>query len=156
MAGDILDGEPDFPTLIERARSINNWNQTEAGEHLEVTQGTISRWERGSSMPPRSQYGKIAEVLGISRADVGTAVARTDPRGYRTLRSKLQELEAERARVQSELHRLGIDYEELLAEESEAHEAAAEEWARQVGLPNSARQSTPARPKRQRGTSGGS
>jgi len=50
---------------IATFRRIKGWNQTEFGERLGVTQGTVSRWEKGAKPEPEMLVA-IARELGLS------------------------------------------------------------------------------------------
>lgn len=102
--------------------------QKQLGDLVGLRQQAVSRWLADDAVPEARSVRPLAVALDVASDEV------------------LEQIELHEAeRAQRVL--------DVFAEESEA---SAEEWARQVGLPNRARQSTPSRPKRQRGASGGS
>lgn len=56
----------------------NKFTQTEFAEKLGVTQQAVSRWESGGSAPRMSMIARIAEVLGVSAADIVACFAEVD------------------------------------------------------------------------------
>lgn len=52
--------------FISQQRKLKGWTQKELGERLYVTDKTVSKWERGLSMPNVSLLMPLSEVLGIS------------------------------------------------------------------------------------------
>lgn len=52
-------------TKIANFRRVKGWNQTELAERLGVTQGTVSRWEKGAQPEP-DMLVAIARELGIT------------------------------------------------------------------------------------------
>lgn len=53
----------DWVTLVRRAREIRSWTQGQLAEHLDVDQGTVSRWERGKAIPDHAIQGSIVDLL---------------------------------------------------------------------------------------------
>lgn len=51
---------------IAEARRAHGWSQSQLAERVGVTLETISRLERGATMPSITRISKIAEVLGVS------------------------------------------------------------------------------------------
>lgn len=55
---------------IAAARKAKGWSQGRLGDAVHQGQTTISSWERGRTEPGRDDVEKVAEVLGISRAEL--------------------------------------------------------------------------------------
>ena len=53
-------------TNIKVIRMKANLSQTELAEKLAVTQGAISQWETGESLPRAELLPKLAKILGCS------------------------------------------------------------------------------------------
>ena len=51
---------------IKKYRKSKRFSQTELGEKLFVTGQTISKWERGTSLPEIDKICMLAEILGVS------------------------------------------------------------------------------------------
>ncbi|HEU5026190.1 MAG TPA: helix-turn-helix domain-containing protein [Spirillospora sp.] len=56
--------------IIKRVREQKGWGQSELAKHLDVSQQTVSRWERGLSRPTRPVIGRLAEVLELDVAKI--------------------------------------------------------------------------------------
>lgn len=54
--------------LLYRKRM--KWNQSTLASKMGMSQGTISLWEKGTSVPSVEQIGKLARVFGVSFADL--------------------------------------------------------------------------------------
>lgn len=52
--------------------------QREVADALGVSQATVSAWERDQWRPPKSQWRKLCEMLGITRKQIEEALARTE------------------------------------------------------------------------------
>lgn len=59
---------PDLATRIRRLRITQGKNQTEFGERLGVTQGTVSRWEKGATPEPQ-HLSALADMAGMELRD---------------------------------------------------------------------------------------
>lgn len=57
---------------IRDARDRAGLSQAELGEKIGVDAMTVSRWERGESLPRRGLWPKIKEVTGVELGLVGT------------------------------------------------------------------------------------
>ena len=53
----------DIPYLVRRARLVLGWTQSQFAEQFEVDDGTVSRWERGSCVPPPAILAQLREVV---------------------------------------------------------------------------------------------
>lgn len=51
--------------IIRNRRKAIKMSQEELAKALGVTQGNVSQWENGDSMPRINKLEKLAEVLGI-------------------------------------------------------------------------------------------
>lgn len=58
---------------IRDARVRMGLTQEALGERLEVDALTVSRWERGESLPRRGLWPKIKEVMGVEIGMTATA-----------------------------------------------------------------------------------
>ena len=78
MAGmDLLRDDPDLPTLIGRFRVERDWDQERFAQALGINQATVSKWERRISEPSRANRAALAELMGLTVAEIGAVVART-------------------------------------------------------------------------------
>ena len=55
---------------LKAARVNKGYTQREAAVLIEVTEDTISNWERGKSFPNVPQLKKIEEVYGVTYNDL--------------------------------------------------------------------------------------
>lgn len=55
---------------LKAARVNKGYTQREAAAIIEVTEDTISNWERGKSFPNVPQLKKIEEVYGVTYNDL--------------------------------------------------------------------------------------
>ena len=69
-----------FGAFIKSKRIEKNYSQKELAELLFVTEGAISKWERGASYPDITLIGDICRVLGISEHEFLTASTDTAAR----------------------------------------------------------------------------
>jgi len=60
---------PVFGERMRRGRIKNAWSQSELGQKLGVTQGTISNWENGRGAPDRNQKTRLQEILGLRQSE---------------------------------------------------------------------------------------
>jgi len=51
---------------IQKLRKINNWKQSELAEKLSYTDKTISKWERGESVPDIEMLASIAQIFNVT------------------------------------------------------------------------------------------
>lgn len=56
-------GSTPFGAAIIAAREARNWTQGEAARRADVSQGNLSSWERGASIPLYGLYLKLTKVL---------------------------------------------------------------------------------------------
>ena len=65
-ASNAYDGTMDFGPTVKRAREALGWDQGNLARQIgNVTQQTVSRWERGGSRPRRDVVVKIATLLQL-------------------------------------------------------------------------------------------
>ena len=83
-----------FGIFIKTKRSEKNYSQRELAELLFVTEGAVSKWERGISYPDITLISDICRVLDISEHEFITASTDTteremkrEARKFRTIRS---------------------------------------------------------------------
>ena len=55
---------------IKKLRLAVNLSQATLAEKLGVTQGALSQWERGESLPTSDKLPEIAEALNCTLADL--------------------------------------------------------------------------------------
>jgi transcriptional regulator with XRE-family HTH domain len=56
---------------LRRARLLKGWTQSDLAEALGTDFETVSRWERGITMPSPYYLGQLARVLGKSLEELG-------------------------------------------------------------------------------------
>ena len=83
-----------FGSFIKAKRTEKNYSQKDLAELLFVTEGAVSKWERGVSYPDITLISDICRVLDISEHELITASTDTDTRKirheakkFRTIRS---------------------------------------------------------------------
>lgn len=83
-----------FGSFIRAKRTEKNYSQKDLAELLFVTEGAVSKWERGVSYPDITLISDICRVLEISEHELITASTDTDTRKmkqearkYRVIRS---------------------------------------------------------------------
>ena len=69
-----------FGSFIKAKRTEKNYSQKDLAEMLFVTEGAISKWERGVSYPDITLISDICRVLDISEHELITASTDTDTR----------------------------------------------------------------------------
>ena len=69
-----------FGSFIKAKRSEKNYSQKDLAEMLFVTEGAVSKWERGVSYPDITLISDICRVLDISEHELITASTDTDTR----------------------------------------------------------------------------
>ena len=82
-----------FGSFIKSKRTEKNLSQKDLAEMLFVTEGAVSKWERGISYPDNTLIADICRVLEISEHELITASTDTETRklkqeakNYRTIR----------------------------------------------------------------------
>lgn len=55
---------------INELRKQNNYSQTQLAMKMHLTQGAISQWETGATVPAADQLISLAKVFGISVDDL--------------------------------------------------------------------------------------
>ncbi len=53
-------------TTIRQLREKWGWSQLDLALEVEVSQRTVSRWERGELVPQQHNLQRLAEVFGVS------------------------------------------------------------------------------------------
>ena len=83
-----------FGSFIKAKRTEKNYSQKDLAEMLFVTEGAVSKWERGVSYPDITLITDLCRVLDISEHELITASTDTDARRikhearqFRTIRS---------------------------------------------------------------------
>jgi len=51
---------------IKELRKLNGYSQQQMAQKLHLTQGAISQWETGMTLPSAEQLGALADVFGIT------------------------------------------------------------------------------------------
>ena len=69
-----------FGSFIKMKRTEKNYSQKDLAEMLFVTEGAVSKWERGISYPDITLLSDICRVLDISEHELITASTDTDTR----------------------------------------------------------------------------
>ncbi|MBO5130268.1 MAG: helix-turn-helix transcriptional regulator [Oscillospiraceae bacterium] len=69
-----------FGSFIKAKRTEKNYSQKDLAEILFVTEGAVSKWERGISYPDITLIADICRALDISEHELITASADTDTR----------------------------------------------------------------------------
>ena len=69
-----------FGSFIKQKRMAKNYSQKELAELLFITEGAVSKWERGASYPDITLIGDICRVLDISEHEFITASTDTTAR----------------------------------------------------------------------------
>ena len=69
-----------FGAFIKTKRTEKNYSQKDLAERLFVTEGAVSKWERGVSYPDITLISDICRVLAISEHELITASTDTDTR----------------------------------------------------------------------------
>lgn len=59
-----------FGTRLQRLRKERGLTLAQLGDALEVSKPTVWAWEKGKARPIESRIGAIAEVLGVSEAEL--------------------------------------------------------------------------------------
>ena len=83
-----------FGSFIKRKRTEKNYSQKDLAEMLLVTEGAVSKWERGVSYPDITLISEICRVLDISEhefitssTDMDTRKMKQEARKFRVIRS---------------------------------------------------------------------
>ena len=69
-----------FGSYIKQKRSEKNYSQKDLAEMLYVSEGAVSKWERGVSYPDITLISDICRVLDVSEHELITASTDTDTR----------------------------------------------------------------------------
>jgi transcriptional regulator with XRE-family HTH domain len=62
-----MDNEPH---IIIAVRQQHGWSQEDLAAQLGVGAMTVSRWERGESLPHRRRWAKLEEIVGRPIAEI--------------------------------------------------------------------------------------
>ena len=83
-----------FGSFIKQKRMEQNYSQKELAEHLFITEGAVSKWERGSSYPDITLIADICRVLDITEhefitasTDTSTRTVQQEARKFRRIRN---------------------------------------------------------------------
>ena len=83
-----------FGSFIKQKRTEKNYSQKDLAEMLYVSEGAVSKWERGVSFPDITLISDICRILDISEHEWITASTDTDSwkmkreaRKFRVIRS---------------------------------------------------------------------
>ncbi len=91
---------------IRALRASKGLSQEELALKLNVVRQTVSKWERGLSVPDAEMLIAIGEVLGTPvSALLGETVSQTEPEGLQMLSEKLEVLNDQFARAQESKRR---------------------------------------------------
>lgn len=78
---------------IKRFRQNRSWSQEELGYRINTTRQTISKWEKGLSVPAASMLIELAEVFECSTSDLlGTRDTSFNENDDDSIASKLENL----------------------------------------------------------------
>lgn len=78
---------------IKRFRQNRSWSQEELGYRINTTRQTISKWEKGLSVPDASMLIELAEVFECSTSDLlGTRDTSFNENDDDSIASKLENL----------------------------------------------------------------
>ena len=69
-----------FGSFIKQKRTEKNYSQKDLAEMLYVSEGAVSKWERGVSFPDITLISDICRILDISEHELITASTDTDSR----------------------------------------------------------------------------
>lgn len=75
-----MTDKKEFGSFIKAKRTEKNYSQKDLAEMLFVTEGAVSKWERGVSYPDITLVPDICRVLDISEHELITASTDTDTR----------------------------------------------------------------------------
>lgn len=98
---------------IKEIREANNIKQSELADYLNVSQGTLSNWERGIHDPDNESLMQIANYLNVS---IDYLLGRTDMPQSRKKGVKIPVLGKIQAGIPIEAIEEIIDYEEITEE----------------------------------------
>lgn len=57
----------EFGDRLKKAREQKVWNQEQLAQAMDLTQASISQFEKGQRLPTPNNIDKFAEVLGVTR-----------------------------------------------------------------------------------------
>ena len=64
---------------IRQLRQARGWSQLDLALEVEVSQRTVSRWERGELVPQPHNLQRLAEVFGVSVEAIAFGPAEQQP-----------------------------------------------------------------------------
>ncbi len=70
LKGDVIMDTKKIGLFIADARKKKKLTQAELGEHLNVTDKAVSKWECGKCLPDSSLFEEISKVLEISMSEL--------------------------------------------------------------------------------------
>ena len=88
-----------FGSFIKARRTEKNYSQKDLAELLFVTEGAVSKWERGISYPDITLLSDICRVLDISERELITASTDTDTRKMKLEARKFRQIRSAWIRV---------------------------------------------------------
>ena len=97
-----------FGLFIKSKRTEKNYSQRELAELLFVTEGAVSKWERGVSYPDITLISDICRVLDISEHELITASTDTDTRKMKHEARKFRVIRSTWIRVPTVLYALAL------------------------------------------------
>lgn len=103
---------------LRELRKQADLSQAELGHALNVTDGSISSWERGESVVPQARLSQLAQALGVSVQEVtasARAIAETRLTGDQQMRRDVRELLVRDAELSAEELSVVLDVLDRLA-----------------------------------------
>ena len=82
-----------FGSFIKAKRTEKNYSQKDLAELLFITEGAVSKWERGISYPDITLLSDICRVLDISEHELITASTDTDTRKMKLEARKFRQIQ---------------------------------------------------------------
>ena len=97
-----------FGSFIKRKRAEKNYSQKDLAEMLLVTEGAVSKWERGISYPDITLISDICRVLDISERELITASTDTETRKMKQEARKFRVIRSTWIRVPTALYAVAL------------------------------------------------
>ena len=111
---------------IAERRNEKVWTQEELADKLDVSQNTVSRWEKGEMMPSRANLQKIAKLFGVTVQEIFMEIAKPEDIKADLQSQSGMEIETERKpgskSLQDRIHELEAENGFLKAENKTLHE----------------------------------
>ena len=96
-----------FSEKLTELRHSRGWSQEQLGERLGVTRQTVSKWERGLSVPDSDMLISISEALDASVGTLlGEGVSEPEADGLSAIAEKLEVVNLQLARGRESRRRL--------------------------------------------------